>query len=576
MATITLSLCAWGDLAGANTVTVTLQTKSGGVEVTGGLITSTSDSFVVKTPAGAVTFQPDDVTCEGMACPVARADSTQRVPEQFQRIELSSLDKQIVVKGKLRGVSDTHFTVDVPRIGLVKLQRRGLRCSGPGCRATSAIVARPQLPVQIVGSHHLTNKLLPALLTSFAKKDGVEGALQRFSSNTYAFEIGSPEKSLFVGGTGTSAAFSAFAAGAADLMIAGRQPTNAEVAALTAQGAPDPRGADTETVIANVRLAIVIHPELDMPPLRRDQLAQIFRGEISNWSELGGPSAPITRVIRDHATDESAIFARSILGGPAPSLLRGAVIAASQQEMVDLIAANRFAIGYAWSDVSDQVAELPLIGSCGIPSHDTAFALEAEDVLLGSRVYLYGHKKAREGLASALSDYMSRAYFVMDPERAFEPKRDPNRARQSVDRIIRRDLSGTEAQIAAQLAAALPRWDRLSITIRGARDGDLLDRKAQQDMRRLVSFLGTTPESTPVAIVGFTDRKDDFEQSIRQSLNAANLVMEVLKQSAGETLGKRRVLPVGYGDLVPVACDTDPLGPQLNQRVEIWLRNAQP
>ncbi len=61
-----------------------------------------------------------------------------------------------------------------------------------------------------------------------------------------------------------------------------------------------------ETVIAWDAVAIVVHPSNPVTQLTFEQFAQIFAGEITNWSEVGGPDLRIEVYTRN---EESGTFA---------------------------------------------------------------------------------------------------------------------------------------------------------------------------------------------------------------------------------------------------------------------------
>lgn len=45
-------------------------------------------------------------------------------------------------------------------------------------------------------------------------------------------------------------------------------------------------------------IAVAVHPELPVEGITLDQLQQIYRGKITNWNQVGGPSIPITPISR--------------------------------------------------------------------------------------------------------------------------------------------------------------------------------------------------------------------------------------------------------------------------------------
>jgi phosphate transport system substrate-binding protein len=71
-----------------------------------------------------------------------------------------------------------------------------------------------------------------------------------------------------------------------------------------------------EIPVALEGIAIAVHPDLNVPGLTIDQLRGIYAGQITNWSQVGGPNLPITPYTRrpeEGGTVE--FFISNVLGG---------------------------------------------------------------------------------------------------------------------------------------------------------------------------------------------------------------------------------------------------------------------
>ena len=55
----------------------------------------------------------------------------------------------------------------------------------------------------------------------------------------------------------------------------------------------------TETVLAYDGIAIIVNPSNPVSDLTLEQIASIFTGEITNWSEVGGNDAQIVLIGRE-------------------------------------------------------------------------------------------------------------------------------------------------------------------------------------------------------------------------------------------------------------------------------------
>jgi phosphate transport system substrate-binding protein len=120
--------------------------------------------------------------------------------------------------------------------------------------------------------------------------------------------------------------------------------------------------------VARHKIAIVTGPDNPFAgSLTIEQFAQIFRGEITNWSEVGGPDAPIVLIDRPVSSDTRQAFLNYPVFQSAPfEAAPGATTLAndSTADMVAEIGPN--SIGYA---IANQVLDNPAVKV--LPMHDT-------------------------------------------------------------------------------------------------------------------------------------------------------------------------------------------------------------
>ncbi|MGP1382047.1 MAG: PstS family phosphate ABC transporter substrate-binding protein [Thainema sp.] len=63
-------------------------------------------------------------------------------------------------------------------------------------------------------------------------------------------------------------------------------------------------------------IAFAVNPSLPVDALTLDQIQQIYTGEITNWSQVGGPSLPITPLSRSQQSGGTVeFFQENVLGG---------------------------------------------------------------------------------------------------------------------------------------------------------------------------------------------------------------------------------------------------------------------
>ena len=126
---------------------------------------------------------------------------------------------------------------------------------------------------------------------------------------------------------------------------------NAELAALTrAMTAEEIKKAEAQglslgsKLVGYVGLAVVTNSKNSVSELTMEQLAKIFKGEISNWSQVGGPNEPIKVTVRAvPETGAGVLFQQKVLKGE-PYAKDSAVMASYNTTVT--VCSKSFGIGY--------------------------------------------------------------------------------------------------------------------------------------------------------------------------------------------------------------------------------------
>lgn len=88
----------------------------------------------------------------------------------------------------------------------------------------------------------------------------------------------------------------------------------------------------------------VVHPNNPVKALSKDQLKQIYAGEIDNWSKLAGSDHAITVYTRDEASGTRAVFWKKALD--KADISTKALFVSSNGAMKTSVANDPYAIGY--------------------------------------------------------------------------------------------------------------------------------------------------------------------------------------------------------------------------------------
>lgn len=153
----------------------------------------------------------------------------------------------------------------------------------------------------------------PSLQTSTVRAVGSDTMLpllQRWAEELMASH---PRVSIYVEGGGTGAGVRALVRGHAEICAASRPLAPEEVQALFGRH----QTLGVRFLCALDALSVYVHPDNPVTDLSLDQLRAIFSGEVTSWSELGGPSSPIHVLIRPPTSGTHRFFQDHVLGGAA-------------------------------------------------------------------------------------------------------------------------------------------------------------------------------------------------------------------------------------------------------------------
>jgi len=100
----------------------------------------------------------------------------------------------------------------------------------------------------------------------------------------------------------------------------------------------------TEKVLAYDGIAVVVNPAVDVDELTMEQIQMIFKGEITDWSEVGGTAGAIMVVSREDGSGTRGAFEEIV--GFEYELTVDATIAEGNGGVKSTVVENPAAIGY--------------------------------------------------------------------------------------------------------------------------------------------------------------------------------------------------------------------------------------
>ena len=148
-----------------------------------------------------------------------------------------------------------------------------------------------------------------------------------------------PDVKISLSGGGSSNGIKAIIDGSTDIANASRFIKDKEINACHAKGVfPVPFAVAYDSIIP------VVHPSNPIKNITLDQLKAIYKGEITNWQELGGDKRPIVVTSRDTSSGTYETWEGKVMN--KERVVPSAQVMASNGAIVQAVSNNKNAIGY--------------------------------------------------------------------------------------------------------------------------------------------------------------------------------------------------------------------------------------
>ncbi len=493
---------------------VTLQSTDGTVNLTGDLVSFDGNIYVIRNDLGDLQIAANRVFCQGAACPV---------------IEVGAID------------------------------------------------------VKLAGSDTIGEGLMPLMMGGFATFLNAEAKIGNTSTSgefTASFigdqGFGEPIGTYLVSATRSGDAFTSLMDKSAQIGMSSRRITPEEARALKAAGAGDMIDPSQEHIIAVDSLVVIVNRENPVTGLAITDLAKIYSGQVTNWSQVGGPDLPISVVTRSQDTGTFSVFRDAIFGTAEVATPPGATVAADNDAAAAFVNDNPGAIAFVGYAFQRGQKPLSLISECGIGTAPDPFSVKTEEYALFRRLYLYNRSDLANELATQFLNFTSspeastviqQAGFIDLSIESIPQGPDSARA-VSLSQIKTDSL---EAAVIRDMLAAMTGSERLSSTFRFRTGSSQLDPRGQLDLERLATYLEAQPDGTRISFVGFSDEIGAFEPNRNLSIGRAQAVMAELATIAGDRIKHITMSATGFGEIAPSACNTTDGGRSINRRVETWV-----
>ena len=199
-----------------------------------------------------------------------------------------------------------------------------------------------------------------------------------------------PDVTVNYNGTGSSAGITAAMDGTADIGLASRDLKDEETGV-------------TQITVAKDGIAIIVNPQNPVADLSVEQIAQIFKGEVTNWSELGGSDGQIVPIGREAGSGTRDGF-ESITDTEDACKYQNELT--STGEVIANVASNPNAIGYASLSAVDDTVKAITVG--GVEATEETVLDESYPIQRNFN-FIISDSKELSDVAQAFVDYATSA-----------------------------------------------------------------------------------------------------------------------------------------------------------------------
>jgi len=418
-------------------------------------------------------------------------------------------------------------------------------------------VSSPKLAFRLHGSNTIGEKLAPKLLEGFLQQQGINEFTWLVGSNPLerrlTYQTNNQEYAIELHAHGSSTAFSDLKANKADIGMASRRIKLNEVKQLQ-QDLGDLNKVGNEHIIGLDGLAVIVNQNNPIKQISSNALAEIFAGDITNWSQVGGPSLPIKLYARDGHSGTWDTFKNLVLKKHSKKLAKQAKRLESSSTLSNLVSQNEAAIGFIGLNYVMHNKALAISAAKETTAiFPTRFTIGTEDYALSRRLYFYTPTSASDMVKNFAQFAISQQGQKIVSETGL------------ISQNIKLEQAYPLENAPEEYNQYTKNAKRLSLNFRFDYATKDLDNKGKRDLQRLVTFM-EEHNGRRLVLMGFSD-------SIGAKLKNKDLSFRRAK-SVEQALTARGI-PVlaveAMGESLPIANNDTEAGRKRNRRVEVWL-----
>jgi phosphate transport system substrate-binding protein len=467
-----------------------------------------------------------------------------------QDVTLIARDGGLQLSGTLQAFDGEFYRI-LSAYGPLTVDAQGVICDGPGCPGLTA----PRAVIRIAGEGDPGARILPGLIRAFA------------DFRRLKIEVGDATR-LTDPTTGQLLVEFTFTAMPVDQAVPLLEGAQADL--VIAAETPDGLGSRTLALDALVPIVAADNP---LAKISSANLARVLAGEVSNWSDIGGPDMSLVLYA---LPAESGL--QKALGARLGRAVKPAEVRPDLTALAFAVARDPWAIAVTGLSSIGAARAITLTDTCGFPLLPTPLAVKAEDYPLALPIHLLTPKRRLPLMAREFLEFLSYPQAQTAIAQSGYVDRLPERLPMTADGLrlinaIQGAGDETTLEDLKTLVDAMDGADRLSLTFRFEDGSSSLDAASRDNLADLALLLEAGMfKGEALVLAGFSDGSGAAEANLALSQERAEAVSLALRDAAPTVPPDRLPQVMAFGEALPMACDETATGRRLNRRVELWLR----
>ncbi len=508
-----------------------------------------------------------------------------------QSVELRSPDGFINVRGEIVGFNGVMVQVETT-VGRVAVPAAEVICFGNGC---SDVLAANDFGLTAAAFQGVVGDTVPviagavdALSVGFASPG--YATLHRTITGAYAVtNSGNTRADLTPVGellledqtTGDTAALSVSSSDAvADIRVDTVSLNGTDGRVYNTPSAWATGTALSHQLLGLKSFSVVVAPNAGITAISMNDLARVFAGEVTNWSQIGGADVSVLPLQLPPESEAGSAFQRLVMD-PAGLEVSGSVLTMSDEAGVSgSIGQFPGSVGVVTTADANQDFVVDVAGSCGIAVAPTPFNIISGDYALTRPVMATYNTTPNTALPAEVFDFAvgAVAQGLVESEgfinyRAVALNNADKNAR--ISGLLGAELDDVQRAAAAEMFQALFDADRLSPTMTGGPASGPEGAWNRAMLINLVNFMREPGnEGREIIFAGFGQSADGNAAAIAASEEAAASFAALLTDVAANTIAANNytVASYGFGNVSPATCIDGQVAGSEYTRVEVWIR----